>query len=252
MAAPSKVTLSITVFALELNARFPPPLFVIDWALPFVSKMSPSEFVREPDMEIVLPPLMAAPSKVTLSITVFALELNARFPPPLFVIDWALPFVSKMSPSEFVREPDIDRVPILLTAFPANLTLSMSTVPVSPSTAVEELMMKLPVPAFVIALLPLFVSRMSPPEFVIEPDMEIVLPPLMAAPVKVTSSITTSPEDETIVAPAAAAISVVPDELSDTSAVLSTVKVWSSARMTLAVPSLTYTVPRVAPSPAFK
>jgi hypothetical protein len=157
-----------------------------------------------------------------------------------------------MSPPEFVREPDIDRVPILLTASPANLTLSMSTVPVSPDTAVEELMIKLPVPAFVIALSPLFVSKMFPPVFVREPDMEIVLPPLMAAPVKVTSSITTSPEDETIVAPAAAAISVVPDELSDTSAVLSTVKVWSSARMTLAVPSLTYTVPRVAPSPAFK
>ena len=93
---------------------------------------------------------------------------------------------------------------------------------------------------------------MSPPEFVRSSDMEIVLPPLMAAPVKVTSSITTSPEDETIVAPVAAAIPVVPDELSDTSAVLSTVKVVSSARMTLAVPSLTYTVPRVAPSPAFK
>jgi hypothetical protein len=49
--------------------------------------MFPPEFVREPDMEIVLPPLMAAPSKVTPSIIVFALELTARFPPLLAVID---------------------------------------------------------------------------------------------------------------------------------------------------------------------
>jgi hypothetical protein len=49
--------------------------------------MSPPEFVRSSDMEIVLPPLMAAPSKVTLSIIVFALELTVRSPPLLAVID---------------------------------------------------------------------------------------------------------------------------------------------------------------------
>jgi hypothetical protein len=75
---------------------------MIDWGLIFVSKMSPPEFVRSSDIDIVLTPLMAAPSKVTLSIIVFALELTARFPPLLFVIDWALAFVSKMSPPEFV------------------------------------------------------------------------------------------------------------------------------------------------------
>ena len=49
--------------------------------------MSPPEFVREPDMEIVLPPLIAAPSKVTLSIIVFAFDSTVRSPPLLAVID---------------------------------------------------------------------------------------------------------------------------------------------------------------------
>ena len=47
-------------------------------------------------------------------------------------------------------------------------------------------------------------------------------------------------------------MSVTADDVSDTNAVLSTVNVVSSALTTLAVPSLIYTVPRTAPSPAFK
>jgi hypothetical protein len=42
---------------------------------------------RLPDRVIVLPPLIAVPSKVTLSIIVFAFELTVRSPPLLAVID---------------------------------------------------------------------------------------------------------------------------------------------------------------------